>query len=120
MLSLPPSVRLFIARDPTDMRKSYNGLSGIVRDAMAEDPLSGHLYIFFNKNRNRVKVLWWDRNGFFLLAKRLEAGRFTLPEVTAGASGSAIRISATDLTLILEGIDLRGARRSRRYQRNTL
>lgn len=118
MLSLPPSVRLFVAREPTDMRKSFNGLAGIVRDAMADDPLSGHLYVFFNRARNRVKVLWWDRNGFVLLAKRLEAGRFTIPASLAATTGASIRISATELALVLEGIDLDGAKRAHRYSRN--
>lgn len=76
MLSLPPSVRLFIACEPTDMRKSFDGLAGLVRGALEQDPLSGHLYIFFNKPRNRVKVLWWDRTGYCLFAKRLEVGQF--------------------------------------------
>ena len=118
MLSLPPSVRLFIARGPTDMRKSFNGLAGIVRDAMADDPLSGHLYVFFNRQRYRVKVLWWDRNGFVLLAKRLEEGRFTIPDNLATTPGPSIRITAAELARVFEGLDLSGAKRSRRYSRN--
>ena len=79
MLSLPPSVRLFVAREPVDMRKAIDGLSGVVRDVLAEDPMSGHLFIFFNRRWDRVKILWWDRSGFWLLLKRLEEGRFKLP-----------------------------------------
>jgi transposase len=115
MLSLPPSVRLFVARDPCDMRKSFDGLAGIVRNVMRDDPLSGHLYVFFNRRGDRAKILWWDRTGFFLLAKRLEKGRFTLPEPTADASGTTMRITAPELMLILEGIDLRSAKRRPRY-----
>ena len=117
MLNLPPSVRLFVAREATDMRKSFDGLAGVVRNAMDEDPLSGHLFIFFNRLRNRVKVLWWDRTGFFLLAKRLEVGRFTLPEAARTSEGRAFRISSPELALVLEGIDLTNARRSKRYSR---
>ena len=117
MLNLPPSVRLFVAREATDMRKSFDGLAGIVRDAMDEDPLSGHLFIFFNRQKNRVKVLWWDRTGFFLLAKRLEAGRFTFPESASTSTGRVFCISSPELALVLEGIDLSGARRSKRYTR---
>ena len=117
MLNLPPSVRLFVAREPTDMRKAFDGLAGIVRDVMEEDPLSGHLFIFFNRQRDRVKVLWWDRTGFFLLAKRLEAGRFTLPEAATASSARSLCISSAELALILEGIDLSNARRSKRFTR---
>ena len=120
MLSLPPSVRLFVAREPTDMRKAFDGLAGVVRDAMGQDPLSGHLFIFFNRQRNRVKILWWDRTGFFLLSKRLEAGRFALPKPTADASTSTVRITAAELMLILEGIDISDARRRQRFERKAL
>lgn len=120
MLSLPPTVRLFVAREPADMRKAFDGLAGLVRDAMGEDPLSGHLFIFFNRQRNRVKVLWWDRSGFYLLAKRLEAGRFTLPKATGDASSTTLRITAAELMLIMEGIDLDGAKRRRRFERKIL
>ena len=117
MLSLPPSVKLFVSREPVDMRKAYDGLSGIVRDALEEDPLSGHLFIFFNRRMDRAKILWWDRSGFWLLCRRLEAGRFVLPKSDARDLEKKIRMSATDLALVLDGIDLSGAVRAKRYAR---
>ena len=119
MLSLPPSVRLFVAREPVDMRKAIDGLSGVVRDVLSEDPMSGHLFIFFNRRWNRVKILWWDRSGFWLLLKRLEAGRFKLPALKENESTRTLKITASELALVLEGIDLRGARRLKRYSRTS-
>lgn len=117
MLILPPSVRLFVARDVVDMRKAFDGLAALVRETMREDPLSGHLFVFFNRRGDRVKILWWDRTGYALYAKRLEEGRFTPP---CGASGSdaPLRLTSAELSLLLEGIDLRGAKRAKRYRRD--
>ena len=110
MLNLPPSVRLFIARGATDMRKSFDTLAALVIDVVDEDPQSGHLFLFVNRRRDRLKVLWWDRSGYCLLAKRLEHGQFRVFDRAAGKSG-AFEMSASELALILDGIDLRGARR---------
>lgn len=110
MLSLPSSVRIFIAREPVDMRKSFDTLASLVISVVEQDPQSGHLFAFFNKGRNRVKVLWWDRSGYWLLAKRLEVGQFHLYDQARGSRG-AIEMTAAELTLLLDGIDLRGARR---------
>ncbi len=110
MLSLPPSVRLFIARGATDMRKSFDTLSALVMDVIDEDPQSGHLFLFVNRRRDRLKVLWWDRSGYCLLAKRLEHGQFRLFDQSSGNTG-AFEMSASELTLILDGIDLRGSKR---------
>ena len=112
MLSLPPSVRIFVALDATDMRKSFDGLAGEVRRLIERDPLSGHLFVFFNRRRTMVKVLYWDRNGFCLVAKRLERGTFRLP---AMKESGVVEMEAMELGLILEGIDLRGARRRLRW-----
>ena len=76
MLSLPPSVKIFIARGVTDLRKSFDTLAVLVCDVIEEDPQSGHLFVFLNRRRNRVRILWWDRSGYFLLAKRLKQGQF--------------------------------------------
>ena len=110
MLSLPPSVRLFVARGVTDMRKSFDTLAALVIEVIEQDPQSGHLFLFVNRRRDRLKVLWWDRSGYCLLAKRLEHGRFRVFDRADGNAGS-FEMSASELALILEGIDLRGAKR---------
>lgn len=110
MLSLPPSVRLFVARGATDMRKSFDTLAALVVEVVEQDPQSGHLFLFVNRRRDRLKVLWWDRSGYCLLAKRLEHGRFAVFDRADGSKG-AFELSVSELSLLLEGIDLRGARR---------
>ena len=112
MLSFPPSpsVRIFIGRQPVDMRKGFDGLSGEVIGAINEDPQSGHLFVFFNKRRNRMKALVWDGSGYWVLYKRLEHGRFQVFDRISKARGS-YELSSTDLALLLDGIDLRGAKR---------
>lgn len=110
MLSLPPSVRIFMARGATDMRKSFDTLSALVCEVVDQDPQSGHLFVFVNRRRNRVKVLWWDGSGYCLLAKRLEHGQFRIYDRASGGDGH-FEVSASELMLLLEGIDLRGSRR---------
>ena len=110
MLSLPPSVRLFVARGVTDMRKSFDTLAALVIEVIEQDPQSGHLFLFVNRRRDRLKVLWWDRSGYCLLAKRLEHGQFRVFDRADGNAGS-FEMSASEFALILEGIDLRGAKR---------
>jgi len=114
MLSLPPSVRVFAARGPTDMRKSFDTLAALVCDVVDEDPQSGHLFVFVNRRKNRLKILWWDRSGYCLLAKRLEHGQFRIYDQASGGEGG-FEMTASDLTLLLEGIDLRGATRRRTH-----
>lgn len=110
MLSLPPSVRIFVAREVADMRKGFDGLSGLVIDVIDEDPQSGHLFVFFNRRRDRVKILYWDQSGYWLLYKRLEHGRFNVFDQVSERTTS-FEMNAKDLALLLDGIDLRGARR---------
>lgn len=112
MLSFPPSslVRIFIARESVDMRKGIDGLAAIVMDVIEQDPQSGHLFVFFNKHRTRVKSLVWDGSGYWMLVKRLEHGRFAIFD-RVGASRTSFELSNTDLALLLDGIDLRGSRR---------
>lgn len=112
MLSLPPSVRIFVAVDATDMRKSFDGLASEVQRVIAQDPLSGHLFVFFNRRRTMVKVLYWARNGFCVVAKRLEGGTFWLPDAP---QNGVLEMGAAELGLILEGIELGGARRRQRW-----
>ena len=110
MLSLPPTVRIFVARGATDMRKGFDGLSSIVCDVIAQDPQSGHLFCFFNRRRDRAKILWWDRSGYWLLYKRLERGRFPIFDQARG-DGASFDMKWNELVLVLDGIDLRCARR---------
>jgi transposase len=104
VLSLPPSVRLFVATQPVDGRKGPDSLMALVRDVLRHDPLSGHLFIFFSKRCDRVRIVYWDRNGF---AMWTEKGRFRPTLSTSGRLSSAA-IEAAELALIVEGIDLRG------------
>lgn len=113
MLTWPPSVRVFVHLDPADMRRGFDRLAAMVREIIHQDPLSGHLFVFVNRRRDRAKILLWDRTGYWLLYKRLEEGTFKLP---AGSEPS-LEITSADLSLILEGIDLSTARRRKRYSR---
>jgi transposase len=114
VLGLPPSVRVFVATQPVDGRKGVDSLVAIVRCALMADPLSGHLYVFFSRRSNRVRIVYWDRNGFALWSKRLEKGRFHACWSEDGQLG-AQAMEAAELALLLEGIDLRGARRRPRW-----
>lgn len=118
MLSLPPAVRIFVARGATDMRKSFDTLAALVCDVIDEDPQSGHLFVFVNRRKDRVKILWWDRSGYCLLAKRLEHGQFRIYD-RAGGCTARYEIEVSDLSLLLEGIDLRGAKRRRSHDART-
>jgi transposase len=110
MLSFPPSpqVRIFVAREHVDMRKGFDGLCATVIDVVDEDPQSGHLFLFFNRRRDRIKALIWEASGFWLLYKRLESGRFKIFDRATGTNGH-FELSSTELALVLDGIDLRGS-----------
>jgi transposase len=111
VLSLPPSVRVFVATVPVDGRKGPDSLMVMVRDAFRLDIFSGHLFVFFSRRRDRVRVVYWDRDGIAMWTKRLERGRYRLQR-----HDHAIRsIDATELGLILEGIDLERMRRRPRW-----
>lgn len=112
MLTLPSSVRVFIAIEPVDMRGSFDALAGQVR-RLALDPQDGHLYVFTNAKRTLMKVLFFDRSGWCILAKRLEQGTFAMPEVAPGVTRQ--RVDPAVLGLILEGVDLTRAPRRKRY-----
>lgn len=111
MLTLPPTVRVFLASAPVDGRRGIDGLAGLVRDHFGEDPLSGHLFVFRNRRGDRAKVLYWDRSGFWLLQKRLERGVFRFP----ASDGARVEVEAAELALVLEGIELAGAKRRKRF-----
>ncbi len=104
MFSLPPSVQIYLAAGPTDMRKSFNGLEAAARLVIRRDPLSGHLFVFCNRRRNRLKILLFDGTGFWVLAKRLEKGTFLWPSPTDGPQ--SVQMRADELMLLLAGIDL--------------
>jgi transposase len=114
MLTLPPSVRIFVCLAPADLRRSLDGLAAMTREVIREDPLSGHLFVFFNRRRDRTKILFWDRSGLCLYYKRLEKGVFRLSEFEHSTRGRA-EIEAVELALILEGIDLARAKRRARF-----
>ena len=116
MLTLPPSTRVFVATKPADMRRSFDGLLAMVRDFLGhEDPLSGHLFAFRNKSGDRLKVIWWDRDGLAIFYKRLEVGGFPFPMPAGDAK--EVEMTTADLQLVLQGIDPQKVKRSKRYQR---
>jgi transposase len=114
VLTLPPAVRVYLAAGVTDLRKSFDGLSGIVRTTLEQDPLSGHLFVFCNRRRDRLKVLYFDGSGLWVFAKRLEKGTFAWPD--AGAA-SRVELRASELALLLGGLDLSRTRKRRWYMR---
>jgi transposase len=112
VLSIPAATRIFLCREPVDFRKAHDGLCAIIRDGFEDDPFSGDVFAFFNKARDRIKLLVWDRNGFWLFYKRLERGTFPLD---VRGHGKRMEISRAQLTMILEGIDGRSVRISSHY-----
>jgi len=115
MFGLGPATRIYLAAGATDMRKGFDGLYGLVRDRLRCEPLSGHLFLFANARRNRLKVLYWDGSGLWVCAKRLEQGRFGWPEAAAGET--KVVLSHEDLALLLGGIDLARTKRRRWYRK---
>jgi len=112
MFGLSAAVRVYLATRPADMRKSFDGLFALA-SGLALDPLSGHLFVFVNKRRDRVKILYWDRDGLAVWAKRLERGTFRIP----AAGADRVEMTTADLAALLAGIDLNTARRRHRYAR---
>ena len=108
MLTLSPSVRIFLAPGVTDMRKSFDTLAALARDGIGEDPLSGSLFVFCNRRRDRLKILYWDRSGYVLFAKRLEKGTFSWP---AAKGQSKIEFTSAELSMLIGGLDLRSSRK---------
>ncbi len=111
MFSVGPATRIYLAAGATDMRKGFEGLYGLVRDRLLCEPLSGHLFLFSNAQRNRLKVLFWDGSGLWVCAKRLEKGRFHWPRVANGET--KVVLSHEELGMLLGGIDLAKTRRRR-------
>ena len=115
MISLPHPVRVFLHTPATDLRKGFDALSGLVTTAFSQDPTSGHLFLFVNRRRDRLKILYWDRDGLAIWYKRLETGSFQIP--AAPRNAVSVEMAPAQLAMILSGIDLRFARQRKRYQR---
>jgi transposase len=113
MIMLPSAVRIFLCTRPTDIRKGFDGLTGLVQECFGQDPLTGHLFLFVNRRRDRIKILYFDRDGLAIWYKRLEVGSFEMP-TTAGRDG--IELQPAQLAMILSGIDLKSARQRKRFR----
>jgi transposase len=113
VLSVPAKVRVFLCTRATDMRKSFDGLHGLVLEVLRQDPLSGDLFVFLNRRRDRVKLLIWEGDGMLIVYKRLERGTFALPE----GRGDSLVLSSAQLSLLLGGIDLKQTQQRKRYRR---
>jgi transposase len=117
MFNLSPSVRIFVCTKPVDMRRSFDGLFGLVQSMIHQDPFSGALFLFRSRRGDFIKVLWWDLDGFAIFAKRLEVGVFRFPDVRfVDGQYEPIEIERSDLLMLLEGIDSESAKRSKRYR----
>jgi transposase len=115
MLSFASNIRIFLHARPTDMRKSFDGLCGLVRGVLAADPLDGSLFLFVNRRGDRLKAMWWDQDGLALFYKRLEAGTFEMLRPTGDAS--AVELDAAELAMLLSGVSLGSVKRRKRYAR---
>lgn len=115
-MSFTGSLRIYIALDPCDLRKSFNGLQAAVSEQLQEDPLSGALFVFTNRRRNRIKILYWDGSGLWVLAKRLEEGTFRWPKGTE-ADSNKIKLAPEAFAMLTDGIDLRDGARRAWYER---
>ncbi len=116
MIHLPASVRVYLCLTPCDMRKSFDSLHALVREHLGLDAFAGHLFVFASRRRDRVKILYWDRDGFAVWSKRLEEGTYAMPFDNGGAECRR-EITAQELAALLSGIDLNSAKRRKRYRR---
>src|SRR5271154_1448026 len=112
LLSLPASVRIWLASGATDLRKGFDTLAELVRQQLDRDPLSGQLFVFRNRRGDRIKLLYWDEDGFVIVYKRLEKGSSRFPR----AQSVGVEIRAADLQMLLDGVDLDSVKRRRRYR----
>jgi transposase len=107
------SAKVYLATAPTDMRKGFDSLAAMVKEFLKHDPLSGHLFLFVGRGRDRLKILHWENGGYWIWYKRLEEGTFRLPAVSADSA--SVELKASELAMLLEGIDLKSIRRSKRF-----
>jgi len=115
MLSIPGRVKIFLAVEPTDRRQGFDRLAARVSQTLQADPLSGHLFVFRNRRADRLKLLYWDGDGYAVGYKRLESGVFRFPIAAQGQA--SLTISAADWAMLLDGVDLSSVRRGKRYRR---
>jgi transposase len=115
MLSFPPAERIWLALVPADLRRGFDALGELVRQHLRDDPLSGHVFVFRNRRGDRIKLLYWDSDGYVIVYKRLEAGVFRFPAAAEGQASVAVR--AAELTMLLDGVDWQNAKQSKRYHR---
>ena len=124
MLSLPLPVRILICTKYADMRRSFDGLAALVREHLGADPLSGHLFVFRNKRGDRVKLLYWDEDGYAIWYKRLEEGVFAFPDATNPrglcVGEHCLQMRAADLAMLLDGVDLASVKRGKRFERRAV
>jgi transposase len=119
MLSWPPTVKIFLCCNATDMRKGFDSLANLIESSLSLDPFSGHLFVFRSRRGDRVKILYWDRDGYAMWYKRLERGSLRFPAAAAQVTGH-VEVKAADLMMILDGVDLASVRRQRRYSRESV
>ena len=115
MFILSPQTKVFLAKDPTDMRKSFRSLTALTEAVLKQEPTSGHLFVFVNRRRDMLKILHWDGGGFWIWYRQLERGTFQLPDRQSLDNSTGIELTPSQLSLILDGIDLRSARQRLRY-----
>ncbi len=116
MLSFTGSLKVFVALEPCDMRKSFNGLQALVSEQLGEDPRQGALFVFSNRSHTRLKILYWDGSGLWVMSKRLEEGTFSWPKPSQ-AQSKKLKLTPEALALLTDGVDLRGARLRPWYER---
>jgi transposase len=116
VFGLGPATKIYVAVEAVDMRKGFDGLYGLVRDQLAQDPLSGHLFLFSNRTRTRLKALVWDGSGLWVCAKRLEKGRFHWP--AASANQRSVVMRAEELAMLVNGLDLKQTQPRKWYRRS--
>ena len=116
MIALPPQIRVFLCRLPTDMRKSFHGLVALTESALMQDPLSGSLFVFVNRRRDRIKILYWGQTGFCIWYQQLQKGTYQLPAEASLEERQTVEVTRSQLSLILDGIDLPSARQRMRFR----
>jgi transposase len=118
MIALPSQIRVYLYRLPTDMRKSFHGLIALTESALKQDPLSGSLFVFLNRRRDRIKILYWAQTGFCIWYQQLQQGTYQLPTADALQAQGTVEVTRSQLSLILDGIDLASVRQRARFQRS--